>query len=89
MFLLILQKTAHNWKIIMKLEIYLVLFVAIFSCTNAEDEKKKDKAKKLQIGVKKRVDNCLVRSRRGDLLHMHYTVSLSFLFSFILILALQ
>ena len=68
----------------MKLEIYLVLFVAIFSCTNAEDEKKKDKAKKLQIGVKKRVDNCLVRSRRGDLLHMHYTVSLDiFIFIYI------
>lgn len=30
---------------------------------------------KLQIGVKKRVDNCAVKSRKGDVLHMHYTVS--------------
>ena len=30
--------------------------------------------KKLQIGVKKRVEDCKIRSRRGDSLHMHYTV---------------
>ena len=30
--------------------------------------------KKLQIGVKKKVENCARRSRKGDLLHMHYTV---------------
>uniref|UniRef100_A0A3Q2Z3X0 peptidylprolyl isomerase n=1 Tax=Hippocampus comes TaxID=109280 RepID=A0A3Q2Z3X0_HIPCM len=29
--------------------------------------------KKLQIGIKKRVDNCSVRSRNGDVLNMHYT----------------
>ncbi|XP_076463857.1 peptidyl-prolyl cis-trans isomerase FKBP2-like [Babylonia areolata] len=31
--------------------------------------------KKLQIGVKKRVDpaHCAVKSRKGDILHMHYT----------------
>ncbi|XP_039219473.1 peptidyl-prolyl cis-trans isomerase FKBP2 isoform X3 [Crotalus tigris] len=29
--------------------------------------------RKLQIGVKKRVDNCPVKSRKGDVLHMHYT----------------
>ncbi|KAM4617378.1 peptidyl-prolyl cis-trans isomerase FKBP2 [Discoglossus pictus] len=29
--------------------------------------------KKLQIGVKKRVENCPVKSRKGDTLHMHYT----------------
>lgn len=31
--------------------------------------------RKLQIGVKKRVDNCPIKSRKGDVLHMHYTVS--------------
>ena len=40
-----------------------------------EEEKKKEKPKKLQIGVKKRVENCSIKSRRGDLLHMHYAVS--------------
>lgn len=33
--------------------------------------------KKLQIGVKKRVQDCTVKSRNGDKLHMHYTVSFS------------
>ncbi|XP_066466375.1 peptidyl-prolyl cis-trans isomerase FKBP2-like [Tiliqua scincoides] len=28
---------------------------------------------KLQIGVKKRVENCSLKSRKGDVLHMHYT----------------
>ena len=38
-------------------------------------EEKKERTKKLQIGIKKRVDNCKVKSRKGDMLHMHYTVS--------------
>lgn len=29
--------------------------------------------KKLQIGIKKRVDNCTTKSRKGDVLNMHYT----------------
>lgn len=29
---------------------------------------------KLKIGVKKRVENCTVRTKKGDLVHMHYTV---------------
>jgi len=28
---------------------------------------------KLQIGVKKRVENCELKSRHGDVLSMHYT----------------
>ena len=35
----------------------------------------KKNTKKLQIGVKKRVENCATRSKSGDTLHMHYTVS--------------
>ena len=35
----------------------------------------KKPVKKLQIGVKKRVENCDQKSRRGDQLSMHYTVS--------------
>ncbi|XP_050731782.1 peptidyl-prolyl cis-trans isomerase FKBP2-like [Eriocheir sinensis] len=49
----------------------VVVVVLAVSCV-AEEEKKKEKVKKLQIGVKKRVDNCTLKSRRGDLLHMHY-----------------
>lgn len=32
--------------------------------------------KKLQIGIKKRVDNCPIKSRKGDVLNMHYTVGI-------------
>ncbi|KAL0868581.1 hypothetical protein ABMA27_008048 [Loxostege sticticalis] len=32
--------------------------------------------KKLQIGVKKRPAECPVKSKKGDLLHMHYTGTL-------------
>jgi hypothetical protein len=35
----------------------------------------KKSVKKLQIGIKKRVENCSVKSRKGDKLSMHYTVS--------------
>ncbi|XP_068117319.1 peptidyl-prolyl cis-trans isomerase FKBP2 isoform X2 [Hyperolius riggenbachi] len=33
----------------------------------------KEGSKKLQIGVKKRVENCPIKSRKGDTLNMHYT----------------
>ena len=37
-------------------------------------EEPKREQKKLQIGIKKRIEDCAIKSRRGDLLHMHYTV---------------
>ena len=48
------------------------LLVAFHLSKAAEEKSAK---KKLQIGVKKRVENCEQKSRRGDLLSMHYTVS--------------
>ena len=52
-----------------------VLIAALAVYATAEDDKK-DKKKKLQIGVKKRVDpeQCTIKSKKGDTLHMHYTV---------------
>lgn len=32
-------------------------------------------AQKLQIGIKKRVENCEMKAQKGDLVHVHYTVS--------------
>ncbi|XP_077996555.1 peptidyl-prolyl cis-trans isomerase FKBP2-like [Glandiceps talaboti] len=46
----------------------LVLFVVVFVLATCYADKKK-----LQIGVKKRVENCTTKSRKGDTLHMHYT----------------
>ena len=54
----------------------LIVVVASIQVASSEDDKKQ-KIKKLQIGVKKRVDpeQCTIKSRKGDTLHMHYTVS--------------
>lgn len=40
--------------------------------------------KKLQIGIKKRVDNCPIKSRKGDVLNMHYTVSVQIIIQIII-----
>lgn len=55
------------------------MLMAVLAIYVAADEEKKDKKKKLQIGVKKRVDpeNCPIKSKKGDTLHMHYTVGFS------------
>ena len=51
-----------------------VVFVSLCVYAHAEED---DKKQKLQIGVKKRVDpdQCKIKSRKGDVLSMHYTVS--------------
>jgi FK506-binding protein 2 len=54
----------------MSYKIVLLLLACVLVAVLA----KETKSKKLQIGIKKRVDNCTVKSKRGDLLHMHYTV---------------
>lgn len=46
--------------------IFLVLLSMIIVNALAED--------KLQIGIKKKVENCDRKSKKGDRLHMHYTV---------------
>ena len=58
-----------------------VVILAVVSFTFADDEEPKKKEKKpvtkLQIGVKKRVEDCKVRSKKGDSLQMHYTVNMN------------
>ncbi len=44
-------------------------------CMSSVLGEEKKSVKKLQIGIKKRVENCSVKSRKGDKLSMHYTVS--------------
>jgi len=44
--------------------------MACYMVAAAEEGKK---VTKLQIGIKKRVDDCKVKSRKGDSLSMHYT----------------
>ena len=53
----------------------LLLIFGNFDLSIADnDDKNTNVKKKLQIGVKKRVDNCQVKSKKGDFLHMHYKV---------------
>lgn len=61
-------------KVVLFVCVFLVVF-GNFDLSLCDDDEQTDSKKKLQIGVKKRVDNCHVKSKKGDFLHMHYTVS--------------
>ncbi|XP_073982402.1 peptidyl-prolyl cis-trans isomerase FKBP2 [Rhodnius prolixus] len=55
---------------------YLVLSIPLLLLNlniGSVQSESKSQVKKLQIGIKKRIDNCTVKSTKGDLLHMHYT----------------
>ncbi|KAL0275824.1 UNVERIFIED_CONTAM: hypothetical protein PYX00_003558 [Menopon gallinae] len=56
-----------------KTKIICALFIFFLTFIQTEC---KGEVKELRIGVKKRVENCSIKSRRGDLLHMHYTGTL-------------
>jgi len=67
-----------NMEVDKELFLFACLFVVVFSNVNlslGDGDKNTNLKKKLQIGVKKRVDNCQVKSKKGDFLHMHYRVS--------------
>uniref|UniRef100_V5HDB6 peptidylprolyl isomerase n=1 Tax=Ixodes ricinus TaxID=34613 RepID=V5HDB6_IXORI len=58
---------------------YLLLFFAVLSCLidfvaigDGDGAKTTKEARRLQIGVKKRPEVCDTKSRKGDVLHMHY-----------------
>lgn len=55
----------------------VALVVLCYLSVGFADDTGKKKVTKLQIGVKKRIDekDCKMKSRKGDSLHMHYTVS--------------
>ena len=56
----------------------LVALVVFLSLGGGTIAKEKKDTQKLQIGIKKRVQDCKIRSTKGDSLHMHYTVSRTF-----------
>ena len=66
----------------MRLDVILspCLLSQLLCLVSCDDDKDDKKVKKLQIGVKKRVDpeDCKLKSRKGDILHMHYTVCTGF-----------
>ncbi|XP_075984924.1 peptidyl-prolyl cis-trans isomerase FKBP2 [Anticarsia gemmatalis] len=54
----------------------ITLFVLIFMSVISHVVLGSSTPKKLQIGVKKRPAECPMKSKKGDLLHMHYTGTL-------------
>lgn len=53
-----------------------LVFVSLLICCLSFAQEVKpgiNKTKKLQIGVKKRVDDCPFKSKKGDFLHIHYS----------------
>ena len=50
-----------------------VIVLAFVVFASAEDDKKP--LKKLQIGIKKRVENCQTKSRKGDSLQMYISLN--------------
>lgn len=52
-----------------------IIILGVFAVLGVSEVAGDDKSEqKLKIGVKKRVENCSIRSKKGDLLHIHYTV---------------
>lgn len=58
---------------ICKIALFVLVFMSVISHVVIGDSS----AKKLQIGVKKRPSECPIKSKKGDLLHMHYTVTIN------------
>ncbi|XP_041983118.1 peptidyl-prolyl cis-trans isomerase FKBP2 [Aricia agestis] len=54
----------------------LLFLIVLFSVINYVVIGSNTNPKKLQIGVKKRPAECPIKSKKGDLLHMHYTGTL-------------
>lgn len=52
---------------------YSILSLLLMACYMVAAAEEGKKVTKLQIGIKKRVDDCKVKSRKGDSLSMHYT----------------
>jgi uncharacterized membrane protein len=58
----------------MKVFVWVVVFIVLVCLLWSGESKAKTDTNKLQIGVKKRAENCEKKSKKGDKLQMHYTV---------------
>lgn len=56
----------------MKLYNNYICLIILWYCLDVVYSENKE-LKKLQIGIKKRAENCNVKSKKGDLLHVQYT----------------
>lgn len=51
-------------------DLLIIVTIALFALAGANGQDAK-----LKIGIKKRVENCSTKTKKGDLVHIHYTVS--------------
>nr|ADD38655.1 FK506-binding protein 2 [Lepeophtheirus salmonis]ADD38788.1 FK506-binding protein 2 [Lepeophtheirus salmonis] len=54
----------------------LFLLVSVVNGNDDESAPKKKTVTKLQVGIKKRINDCTVKSKKGDTVSMHYTGTL-------------
>lgn len=54
----------------MKFSLLVVVFAVCVALSSADEESKKSTKKQLQIGIKKKVENCQLKSKKGDSLSM-------------------
>ncbi|GFY10304.1 peptidyl-prolyl cis-trans isomerase FKBP2 [Trichonephila clavipes] len=59
-------------RFVVEILLFAGTFFSLMSFVTNDDIKSAPKIKKLQIGVKKRVESCETKSKKGDVLHMHY-----------------
>lgn len=51
-------------------KLFVFIFIALVYANS-------DSKNKLQIGIKKRIENCNIKSKKGDFLQMHYRVGIT------------
>ncbi|XP_077537712.1 peptidyl-prolyl cis-trans isomerase FKBP2-like [Haemaphysalis longicornis] len=61
-----------RWSIVTLLVVVAAVGAAATTASESGSGGGGGNSKRLQIGVKRRVENCQSRSRKGDVLHMHY-----------------
>ncbi|GFY64950.1 peptidyl-prolyl cis-trans isomerase FKBP2 [Trichonephila inaurata madagascariensis] len=66
------KKMASLLKFVVEILLFAGTIFSLMSFVTNDDTKSTSKIKKLQIGVKKRVESCETKSKKGDVLHMHY-----------------
>lgn len=69
-------KCLQRMKFLFCLFMFVLMFCdAVNHTNNPTVNNNNTKPKMLQIGIKKRIENCSAKSKKGDLLHLHYNVS--------------
>ena len=70
------QQSFFSWRnLVIAILVFLIFLWLIPGVEQTDPTKSPKGARKLQIGIKKRPEKCERKSTKGDLLHIHYRVS--------------